>query len=194
MFHFNDLIALAIFATIGITVMVKINATIALAVFLPLTLVVVAANRVRKRIEAYRKASREATGSVTGFLGELFGAVQAVQVAGAEERVILHFHQLNEARRKTGLRDRLFTDLLESVFWNTVNLGTGLILILAASSIRSWHLHARRLRAVRLLPGLDRRVHRPLRRDAGEISAGQRLVRAHGDAATGRPTRDAGGA
>jgi ATP-binding cassette, subfamily B, bacterial len=136
-FFFNDVVAMSIFAAIGITVMVAINASVALAVFLPLTLVVVAANRVRKRIEAYRKASREATGSVTGFLGELFGAVQAVQVAGAEERVIVHFHQLNEARRKTGLRDRLFSDLLESVFWNTVNLGTGLILILAAGSIRA---------------------------------------------------------
>jgi ATP-binding cassette, subfamily B, bacterial len=136
-FFFNDLVAMSIFAVIGIAVMVTINASIALAVFLPLTLVIVAANRVRKRIEAYRKASREATGNVTGFLGELFGAVQAVQVAGAEEQVIAHFHQLNEARRKTGLRDRLFSDLLESVFWNTVNLGTGLILILAAGSIRS---------------------------------------------------------
>jgi ATP-binding cassette subfamily B protein len=137
MFLFNDLIAMSIFAAIGITVMVTINATIALAVFLPLALVVVAANRVRKRVENYRKASREATGNVTGFLGELFGAVQAVQVASAEERVILHFQQLNEARRKTGLKDRLFSDLLESVFWNTVNLGTGLILILAAGSIRA---------------------------------------------------------
>jgi ATP-binding cassette subfamily B protein len=136
MFLFNDLVAMSIFAAIGISVMIAINAAVALAVFLPLTLVVVAANRVRKRIEVYRKASREAAGSVTGFLGELFGAVQAVQVAGGEERVIAHFQHLNEARRKTGLRDRLFSDLLESVFWNTVNLGTGLILILAAGSIR----------------------------------------------------------
>ncbi|MFL5806457.1 MAG: ABC transporter ATP-binding protein [Roseiflexaceae bacterium] len=136
-FLFNDLVAMSIFAAIGITVMLTINAFVALAVFPPLALVVGAANRVRKRIEAYRKASRAATGSVTGFLGELFGAVQAVQVAGAEERVIIHFHQLNEARRKTGLKDRLFSDLLESVFWNTVNLGTGLILILAAGSIRA---------------------------------------------------------
>jgi ATP-binding cassette, subfamily B, bacterial len=136
-FWFNDLVAMLIFAIIGISVMLSINTFITLTVFLPLALVVLAANRVGKRIEDYRKASREATGGVTGFLGELFGAVQAVQVAGAETRVISHFHKLNEARRKAGLRDRLFSDLLESVFWNTVNLGTGLILILAAGAIRA---------------------------------------------------------
>jgi ATP-binding cassette, subfamily B, bacterial len=34
---------------------------------------------------AYRRASRQATGKVTGFIGEFFGAVQAVKVASAEK-------------------------------------------------------------------------------------------------------------
>jgi hypothetical protein len=38
---------------------------------------------VRPRITHYRTASRTAAGAVTDFLGELFGVVQAVQVAGA---------------------------------------------------------------------------------------------------------------
>ncbi|MBA3946235.1 MAG: ABC transporter ATP-binding protein [Herpetosiphonaceae bacterium] len=134
---FNDLLALTVFAAIALVIMLKINPLITLAVFLPLTLVVLIANVVGKRIETYRKGSREATGSVTGFLGEMLGAVQAVKIAGAEQEVVRHFERLNNARRVASLRDRVFNELLESVFWNTVNVGTGLILILAAQRIKS---------------------------------------------------------
>jgi ATP-binding cassette subfamily B protein len=74
---------------------------------------------------------------VTGFLGEIFGAVQAVKVAGAERRIIKHFGALNDRRRTTGVRDKLFNEILESIFANTVNIGTGIILLLAANAIRA---------------------------------------------------------
>ena len=137
MVWFNDLIGLVLFSLIGIVIMVSISPLITVLVFLPLVIVVATTNIASTRIETYRKASREATGSVTGFLGEVFGAVQAVKVANAEERVIERFRRLNETRRRTTLKDRLFDQLLESVFWNTLNLGTGLILILAAQSMQA---------------------------------------------------------
>lgn len=137
MIWFNDLVGLALFAIIGVVVMVSINPLITLLVFLPLVIVVATTNIASTRIEVYRKASREATGNVTGYLGEIFGAVQAVKVANAETRVIDRFRVLNEQRRKTTLRDRLFDQLLESVFWNTLNIGTGLILILAGQSLKA---------------------------------------------------------
>jgi ATP-binding cassette subfamily B protein len=134
---FNDLLAFATFAVVGIAVMISINAFITLAVFGPLVVVVALANLVGQRVTANRKASREATGRVTGFLGEVLGAAQAVQVAGVEEQVVRHFRVLSEQRRVTSVRDRLFTELMGSVFQNTINLGTGLILILAGQSLRA---------------------------------------------------------
>ena len=136
MFHFNDLIAMFGFAAAGLSIMFSINAFITLTVFLPLVLVLVVTNMARKRIENYRRASRSTTGDVTGFVGELFGAVQAVQVAGAEERAVAHFRTLNDARRVSGLRDRLFTEVLNAVFENAASLGTGAILLLTASAIQ----------------------------------------------------------
>ena len=44
-------------------------------------IVITAVNILRKRLEHYRDASRKAAGRVTGFMGEMFGAVQAVKVA-----------------------------------------------------------------------------------------------------------------
>jgi ATP-binding cassette subfamily B protein len=126
-----------LFAVVAVVVMLGINARITLLAFMPLALVVVAVNAAVKNIEKYRQASREATGRVTDLLGEIFGAAQAVKVATAEARVIRRFRALNEARRQAGLKDRLFSELLRSIYHNTSNLGTGLILLLAAGEMRA---------------------------------------------------------
>jgi len=90
-----------------------------------------------KRVEQYRKAQRKATGKVTDFVGEMFGAAQAVKVATAEQRMLRHFRDLNEVRRKAAVRDRMFHELFHSVFWNAINLGTGAILLLSGQAIRA---------------------------------------------------------
>jgi ATP-binding cassette subfamily B protein len=63
--------------------------------------------------------------------------VQAVKVATAEEGVIDHFNQLNDERRRLALRDRLFNEILNSIFHNAINLGTGVILILAGQAMQA---------------------------------------------------------
>jgi ATP-binding cassette subfamily B protein len=125
-----------LFALVAVVVMLRINAHITLIVFLPLTIVVVIANLAMKNVEKYRQASREATGRVTDFIGEMFGAAQAVKVASAESRLVERFRRLNETRRKASLKDRLFTALLDSIFHNTANLGTGGILLLVGQAMR----------------------------------------------------------
>jgi ATP-binding cassette subfamily B protein len=124
------------FALVAIVVMLRINVRITLVVFLPLVIVVVAANLAMKNIGKYRQANRKATGGVTDFVGEVFGAVQAVKVANAEPRMIQRFRELNETRRKAGLQDSLFSALLDSVFLNAINLGTGAILLLAGQEMQ----------------------------------------------------------
>ena len=98
--------------------------------------VLAVANKAGTRIEQNRIRSREAAGKVTGFLGEVIGGVQAVQVNGAEDAITGYFRTVNEERRIASVRDRLFEELLMSVFRHTSNIGIGLILILAAQSIR----------------------------------------------------------
>jgi ATP-binding cassette subfamily B protein len=129
------LLGFGFFALVAIVVMLRINVRITLVAFLPLVVVVAAANAAMRNVEKYRQAHREATGRVTGFIGEIFGAVQAVKVATAEEPVVSRFRGLNDARRKAAIKDRIFNELLNSVFHNTVNLGTGVILLLAAQEM-----------------------------------------------------------
>jgi ATP-binding cassette subfamily B protein len=131
------IIAQLVFALIAVVIMVQISLRITILVFLPLLLVVVMANLAMARVQKYREASREATGGVTGFIGELFNAVAAIKLAVAEEPVLRHFHTLNEARRKSALKDRLFSEVLSSIFRNTVNVGAGLIMLLAGQALQS---------------------------------------------------------
>lgn len=118
-------------------IMFQTNRVISTAVLVPLVVIVAIVAALRQRILRYRRDAREAAGRVTDLIGEMFGAVQAIKVAGAEEHVIAHFRTLNEARRRASLKDSLLTELLGAIFWSSINLGTGLILLLAAQSIRA---------------------------------------------------------
>ena len=125
------------FAIVALIVMLRINVTITLVVFIPLSVVIFIANYANNKITEYRQASRQATGKVTDFIGELFGAVQAVKVAGAEERSIHFLQEINDTRRKASLKDALFSQVLDSAFRNTANLFTGLILLTAGSVMQA---------------------------------------------------------
>ena len=132
----NDIMGMVFFGLIAFTVMFSINVTITLLAVVPFIFVGIIANASMTRIEKYRRASRKWTGIVTGFIGEIFGAVQAVKVATAEEGVVERFKELNDERRKVSVKDRLFNELLNSIFRNAVNLGTGMILILAGQAMQ----------------------------------------------------------
>lgn len=133
-------LGLALFSVVAFIILLLVNVEITLLVFVPLACVVALAQRMRARVEKYRHASRQATGQVSSALGEIFGAVQAIQVAGAETFVVKHFDRLNDHRRGQMLRDRVLTDALDAIFQNIAGVGTGFILILVAMTMRSTHL------------------------------------------------------
>ena len=133
----NDWIASIVNGALSIAIMMWIDPYITLVSLIPIVAVMGVVYTMRMRIGAYRKAARETAGHVAGFLGELFGAVQAVKAATAEKSMIEHFRSLNRARSRAALRDRLFDQTLDSVFRNAVSIGTAVIMILAAQSMRS---------------------------------------------------------
>lgn len=132
-----DFIGNVVFVIVAVTIMVSINAQITLFVFTPLVAVVAIVQVLRSKLQKYREASRKATGLVTGAMGEIFSAVQAIKVAGEEENVIRHLEKLNQKRHKMMLKDTLLTQTLYSIFYNTVSIGTGFILLLAAGSMKN---------------------------------------------------------
>ncbi len=131
-----DMIGNFTFAAVAVAILVSVNATIAILVFVPLVFIVLAAQAATSRLRSSRVASQQATSRVTGALGEIFGAVQAVQLARAEEGVVDHFRRLSDSRRRSVLRERSVSLVLQSIFWNTIYIGTGLILLIGAQAMR----------------------------------------------------------
>jgi ATP-binding cassette subfamily B protein len=127
-----DFGGLALYAVAAAGVMANVNPAITLLVFIPLVGMVLLTRAFTERIRRYRRRSREATGRVTDFIGETFAAVQAVKIASGEDRVVRRFAELNRTRRAAALKDVLLTEVLRGANVNMMNIGTGIILLLAA--------------------------------------------------------------
>ncbi|HEU5102967.1 MAG TPA: ABC transporter ATP-binding protein, partial [Roseiflexaceae bacterium] len=122
---------------IAFVTLARIDLRITLFGFLPLVVILAFVNGLNNRIRRYRKTNQESIGRVTGLLGELFGAVQAVKVAGAETHVVAHLQRVNELRRAAALRDQLLTNLINAFSFGATNIAIGVLLILAAQSLQS---------------------------------------------------------
>ncbi|MBC7877804.1 MAG: ABC transporter ATP-binding protein [Anaerolineales bacterium] len=133
----NDILVGLIIVAYSIILMAQISPSVTVMSLIPLIIVGIVANIATGRIEHYRRASRQAAGNVAGFIGEFFGAVQAVKVANAEKNIINHFHKINDERRILTVREKLFDDVLGSIYRNTSTLGTGVILVLVGQSMRT---------------------------------------------------------
>jgi ATP-binding cassette subfamily B protein len=131
----NDLSSGVVAGVLAIALMFTINPTITIVALVPFIAVAAVAFLATSKIEQYRIASRTAAGKVTGFIGEIFGAAQAIKVAASEQSVVGRFRQINEERRIVSLKDRLFNEVLNSIFNNATTIGTGIVLILSANAL-----------------------------------------------------------
>lgn len=136
----DEIVSQGVFAAVAFLVLLHIDARMTLIAILPLVLVVAAVRRASSALDRYRAASSQATSQVTGAIGDIVAAAQLLQAAGAEERAVARFRQLNEQRRKAMLADRLVTQALGAITANLVSVGTGVIMLLAAGSLRDGSL------------------------------------------------------
>jgi ATP-binding cassette subfamily B protein len=136
----DEIISHGLFAVAAFLILLYINVSMALVVILPTAVVAAIAQRASAALGHYRAASSQATSHVTGAIGDIVAAVQTVQSAGAEERIVAHFRRLNERRRSAILADRVVTQVVDAITANTVSVGTGLIMLLAAGSLRDGSL------------------------------------------------------
>lgn len=126
-----------LFGLIALTIMAQIDAWVTLVAGLPLLVIVAVAQLLSTRLGRYRGTARAATGRVSSFIGEIFGATNAIVAASAQDRVVGHLDRLSAARQRGALNDRLLSEALESVNANAANLAISVMLLLAASSMRT---------------------------------------------------------
>ncbi|WP_223066299.1 ABC transporter ATP-binding protein [Paenibacillus caui] len=126
-----------VFALVSIVIMAKINWKITLVAILPLVIVTLLNNLSGGRARRYGQQNREATGRITSFIAETFGAVQALKLGQAEDHVHERFTKLNEARRQAALKDNLFKQWMRSLNQHVLSICTGLILLMCAVQMKA---------------------------------------------------------
>ena len=122
-------------AAIAVVIMARINLTITLVIFIPLFSIIILSRLAWGRLLATYRQGRLALDAATGFLGEVFGAVQAVKVAGAEEGVVSHLADLNRLRAQVEVRQVFYRGLLFALNNSVVNFGIGVMLLMAGTAI-----------------------------------------------------------
>lgn len=125
----------ALFASIALVTMLRISVRVTVLAYLPFVILILVGNWAMKNVEKFRERNRKAAGKVTDFIGEIYGAAQAVKVATAEANVLKRFEHLNARRRKAAITDQLYMAFVGSTIWNFMNVVTGVILLLVASSL-----------------------------------------------------------
>lgn len=118
----------------AVAIMASINWQITLVAFLPILIAYGAGRAAWGRMLLYRKLEGDAGDRVTGFLSEMFGAVQALKVAGgdAEHNAVRHFGRLNDERRRTALQARMLDTFVYSIHSFAVIVSTGVMLLMSA--------------------------------------------------------------
>lgn len=125
------------FAVIAIVIMANINWLITLVAISPLVIVTLLNNLSGERARRYSQLNREATGRISSFIAETFGAVQALKLGQAEDHVHHRFTKLNEDRRQAALRDNLFKQWMQSLNQHVMSITTGAILLICAYEMQA---------------------------------------------------------
>lgn len=132
-----DIVGATLAALLSLGVLWTIDPVMTAVIALPVSAVAVVSNRTGAVVRRYRVRARETTEAITGFLGETFMATQSIKVAGAEASMLGRLRDLNDERLTMMVRDRTLTAVLDAAFRNTVNIGTGLILVMAAGRLNT---------------------------------------------------------
>jgi len=122
-------------ALIAIGIMASINLGLTVVIFVPLFATLGITRLAWDKIQHYSRLSGQAADAVTGFLGETFGAAQAVKIANAEGNLARHFARLNATRQQADVRERMLRNLLEMISATTVSFGVGVLLLMARQAM-----------------------------------------------------------
>lgn len=135
LFWFATLIGQIIRAIGAVVILLFINVKITLIVFIPLVLVIRLAQKSEKNIEENREEGRKATGAVNGAVGEIFESILSIKVSGAKKDLMNNLKTLNEKRNKAMIKDSMLSKVVDSIYNNIINIGTGVILLLGVGAI-----------------------------------------------------------
>lgn len=136
-FWLSTLIGQIVRAVGAVAILSLIDPKITCILFVPLVLIIRLAQISEKNIEENREKGREAAGAVNSAVGEVLESILTVKVYGAKRAVMGHLKELNELRNQAMMKDAMLAQVIDSIYNNIINIGTGVILLLGAGAIGS---------------------------------------------------------
>jgi ATP-binding cassette subfamily B protein len=131
-----DLVGGAVLAAVAVAVMISISPIVTVVVVVPVVGVLAGTRALGHLLRRSHLLLREHGSSVTDLIADLFGGVLALKAAGAEERALARLRARNASRRHAAVRAQLAHDLMGSVGGLGAQIGTGLVLLVAAGALR----------------------------------------------------------
>ena len=135
-----DLSGAVVASTIAVAVLIAIDPRATLAIVVPIVLAAAGTTWLGPRLRRWRRAAREATAGVTGFIGDTFGGVLAVQAGGAGAAIEGRFARLNAERAQVSRRDQVGSELVRSLGYGTGEVAVGVVLVAVAAAFRGGDL------------------------------------------------------
>ncbi len=126
-----------VFTVIAAFVLGAADPAAAAVLIVPLVAVVALTRVLDPKLKAYRRADREATGEVTGLLGDVMAAATTVKVNDAGASTLGRLRTLVDRRRQTAVRDRVLEESVFAFSEGAANIGLGLVLIVSAGALAS---------------------------------------------------------
>ena len=134
-YHLTSLFSFGIFAVISFTIMQSIDWKLTVYVSFPLVVMMILIFITRPKFTALRKKRRKAAGAVTRTIGEIFRSVQSIKVATAENEFLGYFDKINLKRRKAEVKDEFFHRFIHAIFYVSIHLCVGIVLLVAGQNI-----------------------------------------------------------
>ncbi len=132
-----DVSAGLVFTLLAAFVLSATNLAAAMVLIAPLVIVAVATKALDSRIKLYRSADRQATGAVTGLVGDVMAAATTVKVNDAAEPLLAQLRTLVDRRRVTAVRDRVLEEGVDAFSRGAADVGLGLVLVVGAGALAS---------------------------------------------------------
>ena len=132
----SEMISVTAYAIIILVVLIQINIRVTLIVFLPILFVILIIRLGYTKLTNYNKEVRAVTAKSTATLGEVIQSALAIRIAEAEDYVLNNYKKVITRRESISIKESVFTQFLLSTNQNIISIGTGLTLLVAASSFK----------------------------------------------------------
>jgi ATP-binding cassette, subfamily B, bacterial len=132
-----DLSGAVVSSTIAVAVLIAIDPSATLAIVVPIVLAAIGTTWLGCDAGAVPPARRP---RVTGFIGDTFGGVLAVQAGSAGAAVEDRFARLNAERAQVSRRDQVGSELVRSLGYGTGEVAVGVVLVAVAAAFRGGEL------------------------------------------------------